>query len=276
MHPNHDQIALAAYHRWQRRGHAHGWHSYDWLAAEQELIFALNYELIANYRLDGIAPRDLGDEDDPRCRFCEATPPRASFESPRLALPASLGNESLRSFEVCDDCHAAHAESIGTDLDRFVAAMKRGDLRDRSYDPVAAFKGLVRSALAVVPEEEMQFFEDAIEWVSNPDHDLDSRSIGGMDCYLHALPDAWSFSWVAIARRLDDAEPFPYLLAFFGTGNLVFQVPLPLCVRDEDLETTWTVPRVPSSFGVGRGPIESRLVVVPLASAGTRMALVGR
>jgi hypothetical protein len=273
MHPSPEQIGVAAYHRWQRRGHQHGRHDQDWLAAEQELLFALNYELIASYRLDGVAPRSLGDEDDRRCRFCEATAPRATFEAPRPALPASLGNESLYSFEVCDDCHVQHLESVGTHLDRFVAAIRRGDLRDRSHDPVAAFKGLVRAALAVAPGEELQFFEDAIEWVGNPDHDLDSRSIGGMDCYLHALPEASPFSWVAVARRLEDEAPFPYMLAFFGTGDLVFQVALPLCVRDEDLEVSWLVPRAPSPFGVGRGPIESRLIVVPLASAGTRLAL---
>ena len=275
MHPSSEQIGVAAYHRWQRRGLEHGHHVYDWLAAEQELLFALNYELIASYRLDGVGPRHLGDGDEPRCRFCEATAPRATFEGPRPALPISLGNESLFSHEVCDDCHAQHLESVGTHLDRFVAAIRRGDLRDRSHDPVAAFKGLARAALAVVPEDELQFFEDAIEWVGNPDHDLDSRSIGGMDCYLHRLAEASPFSWVAVARRIEDDGPFPYLLAFFGTGDLVFQIALPLCVRDEDLEVSWIVPRAPSPFGVGRGPIQSRVFIIPLASAATRLEFAG-
>jgi hypothetical protein len=275
MDPSPGQIGVAAYHRWERRGRQHGHHVYDWLAAEQELLFALNYELIASYRLDGVAPRHLGDEDDRRCRFCEATAPRATFEAARPAVPSSLGNASLFSFEVCDDCHAQHEESVGAHLDRFVDAIRRGDLRDRSHDPIAAFKGLARAALAVVPEGELQYFEDAIEWVGNPDHDLDSRSIGGMDCYLHALPEVSPFSWVALARRIEDDGPFPYLLAFFGTGDLVFQIALPLCVRDEDLEVSWIVPRAPSPFGVGRGPIESRSFVIPLASAATRLAFAG-
>ena len=46
---------------------------------------------------------------------------------------------------------------------------------------MAAFKGLAKAALALVPEDDLQFFEDAVEWVSNPDHGLDSLSIGGTD-----------------------------------------------------------------------------------------------
>lgn len=275
MHPSSQQIAKAAYDRWQRRGLEHGHDLQDWLAAEQELLFDLNYELIASYRLDGVPPRHLGEVVDRRCRFCEATAPRASFESSRPAVPASLGNESLLSDEICDDCNEQHLESVGNHLDRFVAATRRGEYSDRSYNSVAAFKGLARAALAVVPERELQYFEDAIEWVGNPDHDLDSRSIGGLDCYLHALPEPSPFSWVALARRLEDVDPFPYLLAFFGTDDLVFQIALPLCVRDEDLEVSWIVPRAASPFGIGRGPVKARSFVVPLASAGLRLAFAG-
>ena len=271
MHPTTGQIGVAAYHRWERRGHEHGYHVQDWLAAEQELLFALNYELLSSYRLDGIAPRHLGNQFAPRCRFCEATAPRATFKAPQPAVPTSLGNGSLFSFEICDDCNAQHSESIDTHLDRFVASIRRGELCGRSHEPIAAFKGLARAALAVVSEDELQYFEDAIEWVGNPDHDLDSRSIAGLDCYLHRLAEPSPFSWVALARRIEDDGPFPYMLAFFGTGDLVFQVALPLCVRDEDLEVSWIVPRPPSPFGVGRGPIGSRLFIIPLASAATRL-----
>ncbi len=276
MHPTTGQIGVAAYHRWERRGREHGHHAPDWLAAEQELLYALNYDLVASYRLDGVPPRRLGNEVRPRCRFCEATAPRATFEAARPAVPASLGNASLFSWDICDDCHELHRECVGSHLDRFVEAARLGDLANSSFDPIAAFKGFARAALAVVPGDELQYFEDAIEWVGNPDHDLDSRTIGGMDCYLHRIGDLSPFSWVAIARRLEDDGPFPYMLGFFGSGDLVFQVALPLCVRDEDLEVSWVVPRSPSPFGVGRGPVESRVVVVPLASAATRFAFATR
>lgn len=280
MIPSSDQIAVAAYYRWERRNFAHDRHRHDWLAAEQELTFAANYEVVARHRLDGVGPRSLGDEDDPRCRLCERTAPRATFTEPRLAVPSVLGNASLFTVEECDDCHAQYQESVGGDLYRFVRAIRLGGFEaPKDYVPVAAFKGLTWAALSLLPEDEMQYFEDAVEWVSNPDHDLDSRSISGMECILHRLPEPSPFSWAALARRSDDDSPYPYLLAFFGTGHAVFQIPLPLCIRDEELEGTWMIPKVASPFGVGRGPLDSHFAVVPLSSArprrGTRLEFVG-
>lgn len=280
MFPSSEQIAVAAYYRWERRHFAHDRHDHDWLAAEQELTFAANYEVVARYRLDGVEPRHLGDEDDLRCRLCERTAPRASFTEPRPAVAAVLGNESLFTLEECDDCRAQYEESVGGDLDRFVRAIRLGGYEaPRAFVPIAAFKGLTWAALALLPEDEMQFFEDTVEWVSNPDHDLDSRSIGGMECVLHRLPDPSPFSWAALARRSDDDAPYPYLVAFFGTGHAVFQIPLPLCIRDEDLEGTWDLPRVASPFGVGRAPLDSHYAVIPLSSTqprrGTRLEFVG-
>jgi len=93
-----------------------------------------------------------------------------------------------------------------------------------------------------------------------------------MDCIVHRLPGPLPFSWAALARRTDDDMPFPYMLAFFGTGRAVFQVPLPLGNRDEELEGAWTIPRVASPFGVGRGPVDSEFAVVRLSSAAPRRA----
>lgn len=280
MLPTSDQIAVAAYYRWERRNFGHGRHDHDWLAAEQELIFAGNYEIVARYRLDGIAPHHLGDADDLRCRLCERTEPRAAFAGPRRAAPAVLGNESIFTREVCDDCQAQYEESVGADLERFVRAIRLGGFEaPQAFVPVAALKGLAWAALLLMPPGEMQFFEDAVEWVSNPAHDLDSRSIGGMECILHRLPEPSPFSWAALARRRDDDSPHPYLVAFFATGHAVFQFPVPLCVRDEELEGDWNLPRIPWPLGGGRSPLDSHHAVIPLSSAqprrGTRLEFAG-
>ncbi|WP_435018736.1 DUF2934 domain-containing protein [Tundrisphaera sp. TA3] len=269
MFPSPDQIQVAAYHRWMNRGGHHGYHDSDWAAAEQELLFALNYRVIARHRLDGIAPQYLGDEDEPRCRFCERTAPRATFAGPRPALPKFLGNDSLFTSEVCDDCHAQFRTGLDGDLERFTRPAREGQGVSgptQAFVPVAAFKGLALAALAVMPEDELGVFEDAVEWVSNPDHGLDSRSIRGLSCIVHALPAAMPFSWVALARRVDEDDPMPYMIAFFGTGPAVFQIALPLCTRDEDIEGDWIVPRLPSPFGPGRGPDGVATTVVPLSS----------
>ena len=273
MHLSSDQIAVAAYYRWERRNFAHGRHAHDWLVAEAELTFAANYEVVARYRLDGVAPRELGDPDELRCRFCERTTPHASFAEPWVAIPSVLGNEAIYTLEACDDCHAQYEESVGGDLDRFVRALRAGGAEaSRAFVPVAALKGLTWAALTLLPAGEMEYLEDAVEWVSNPDHDLDSRSIAGMECILHRLAEPSPFSWASLARRLDDDAPFPYLLAFFATGDTVFQIPMPLCTRDEELEGHWRIPPVASPFGVGRGPLDSHHAVIPLSSSRPRHA----
>ena len=267
MQPTSGQIAEAAYYRWERRNFAHGRHEHDWYVAEQELAFAAQYEIIARYRLDGIAPHLLGDPRRPRCRFCERTAPRATFTGPRLAAPAALGNAAIVSVEACDDCRAQYDETVGGDLDRFVRAALRSDGESRPFVPIAALKGLTWAALMLLPPREMEYFEDAVEWVSNPDHDLDSRSIDGAECVLHRLPEPGAFSWAGLARRVDDDSPLPYVVAFFATGDAVFQVALPLSSRDDELEGPCPLPRVAWPFGGGRGPLDSHHVVIPLAAA---------
>src|SRR4051812_20321005 len=116
MFPTREQIEVAAYHRWRRRGGGHGDDHRDWLEAEQDLLFALNYEVIARHRLDGVPPHYLGDGGAPRCRFCEQAPPRATFSGPSPALPGFLGNASLFTFEECDECRASFQRSVEGDL----------------------------------------------------------------------------------------------------------------------------------------------------------------
>ena len=169
---------------------------------------------------------------------------------------------SCRSEDRATSATPSDVESVGDD--RFVRAAIRAwaTCGDRSYVPIAAFKGLARAALAVVPEDELQFFEDAIEWVGNPDHDLDCRSIGGMDCYLHALPEPLAVSPGSPrpadrGRRCRSRTCSPSS----GVGDLVFQVAPCRSASGTrtSKRTAWTVPEVRLAI---RGPagasIESR------------------
>ena len=87
-----------------------------------------------------------------------------------------------------------------------------------------------------MPEGELQAFEDAIEWVGNPDHEFDARVFHGLDCTLHVLPAPHPTPWIALARRTNPEATVPFMLFFLGTGRVVYQLAVPLCVRDEDLD----------------------------------------
>lgn len=282
MVPSPEQIRVASYHRWQRRGGGHGQDWNDWFAAEQELLFARNYEVLVRYRLDGITRQFLGDEDARQCRFCERTAPRTTFSSAVPALPEALGNTALFTYEECDECHALFRESFEDQCAAFCLPFQSGPALGRGTGPrpavpttipIAAFKGLAKVALSILPQEELSSFEDTIEWISNPDHDLDGGSFGDLDCSVTLTPSPLPFSWAALARRVEDDAPMPYLLSFVGTGHAVFQIHLPLCVRDEDLDgKVLRVPRTVAPLGLGRGAVEGGGTILPLAVAQGRGA----
>src|SRR3954466_15966571 len=102
MCPTYDRIERAAYGRWERRGGVHGQDRDDWYAAEQELLFALNYKVAAFHLLDDPTRRFVGSRGRRACRFCERAAPDATFPAEgRPALPEALGNSSLWTYEEC-------------------------------------------------------------------------------------------------------------------------------------------------------------------------------
>jgi hypothetical protein len=56
-------------------------------------------------------------------------------------------------------------------------------------------------------------------------------------------------------RRVDDEAPMPYMLFFVGAADLVIQAPVPLSIRDEDLDGERTIiPRTDSPYAMGIEP----------------------
>ena len=119
MLPSREQIEQAAYERWERRGRFHGADREDWVAAEMDTLFQLNYQTVAEFGLAEPNQRVLGDVRRPRCRFCEQSPPRAAFSVLRPAIPELVGNSSLFTRDLCDDCAKQFAETIDAEFARF-------------------------------------------------------------------------------------------------------------------------------------------------------------
>ncbi|MDR3633647.1 MAG: DUF2934 domain-containing protein [Isosphaeraceae bacterium] len=279
MVPTPDQITIAAYHRWLRRGAAHGRDREDWYAAEQELLFSLNYQVIARHALDSAAAVVVGNPAKPRCRFCERGAPAADFDAPVPVVPPALGNTALFSSGVCSECREQVLDQLEPDFLRFARPFVAGsalsvasfdDVPSPAYVPIAAFKYLVAMALLLLPEPELQYVEDATEWVANPDHDFDAGVIGHLECRLHIMPNEAPRPWVALARRADHDAPLPYILFSLGSGRAVFQAPLPLCVRDDDLDgAPLLIPRAcpTAPSGAPPQPIASARVVLAAAES---------
>lgn len=271
MRPSFDEIQRAAYDRWERQGWHHGGDRDDWLAAETEVTFRANYRTIAEYPLDGTRQMVLGEGPGRRCRFCERNPSQVGFSDPRPIVPDRV---LLLTAEVCDDCRVDWFDALDGGFRLFWEGLDsqgrwwHDAYRDREPSPlsVAALKSLVASALLVMPARELAYFGDALEWVSNPDHDCDDRLLHGGDCLVYRAsflgPGA---ARISLSRRFDDDAPVPYMIGFLACDGMMVQVPLPMCVRDEDLDgQTIQQPRRVLWSGWGRDFSEAHAVPLPL------------
>jgi hypothetical protein len=274
MSPTPDQVRVAAYHRWERRGGHHGQHLDDWVAAEHALAFAASYEVVAWYGPDGGDTAPLGRAGRRVCRFCEQAEPRTRFAAPVPALPGCLGLDAPLALDQCDDCRGLFLDGLDGALGDFLGLLRVPAGRPAAV-PIAAYKALVRSALAILPEGDLELFPDAVEWVCNPDHDRDGAAFAGRGVTLHEGPGAGGSPWVALARRRDDAEPRPSLLLFVGQPGLAIQLAVPLGAPDEEHETQAPAPPIawPLDPAAWRGPVASRFLPLAAATARRRLTL---
>lgn len=280
MQPTREQIAVAAYHRWQRRGCGHGRDQEDWEASARDLYFGLNYRWLVRLGLRpsaGAGPTLLGKPEAQsapgprRCRYCERAAPAAPFETRPWAIPPSVGNGALVAWDECDDCHAQFDAHLAGPFDELVGPL----LADRPVMPdpaagvsVPALKALVRMGLAIVPAAELHHFEDTIEWVGNPDAERDAALLTGLGCHVYLTPSPVPAPFASLARRHDDEAAVPYMLFFLGTDRLVLQTHLPFCPRDEDLDDQPEALRGPvlsMSLGAGTELRSSQVAFLPVA-----------
>jgi len=276
MLPSREQIERAAYERWERRGRFHGADREDWVAAEMDTVFELNYQTVAEFWLAEPDQRVIGDVRRPRCRFCEQAPPRAAFSCVRPAVPELVGNSSLFTRELCDECAQQFADTIDAEFARFwesLEALRAGtasfrEIRAPMAIPIAAYKSLSRMALSLMPEQELSSFTDTIEWISNPDHAFDRSLFDSSGCLVYQAHVPYRAAWAGLSCRIEEDAPFPYMIFFLGAERLILQMHLPLCALDEDLDGTEV--RIPQrSFSTGTGPDlkTSTCLVLPLKSA---------
>jgi hypothetical protein len=276
MVPSGEEIAQAAYLRWVRRGEVHGRDRDDWLAAEKELTFDLNYQVIVEYSLNNPSAVVLGARRVARCRLCERSASQAVFSQPR-AVVSGTGTPSLLSAEVCDDCQAECREPLAGDLHRLWEAIwaentwqdARPAPRPRVVCSMAAYKAMISSALLIMPEPELEYFADTLEWVANPDPDFDSPLFAGIVGRAHFASFLRDRSTICLSRRIDDDSEFPYIVCSLAWGGAVVQVPVPLSMRDLELDgRPVTMPERSFTSGERQSFREARSMLLPLVPAG--------
>jgi Protein of unknown function (DUF2934) len=256
MFPSWEEIQHAAYERWERRGWTHGFDRDDWAAAEMDLTFQRNYRPAAEYPLAASERVVVGAGLQPRCRFCERSAPRTRFQEPRPIVPNVVGDTSLYSAELCDECHEQFATSIDADFEVFWRTLNppSGDESAiPSTVPIGAYKALARMAILIAPARELGLFTDTLEWIGNPDHDFDSSLFGGTGCLVYRLHVPHAVPWVSLSRRTDSDAPLPYAVFVLVSGRRVVEIALPLCARDQDHDEIDGLKLPRRSFTTGEG-----------------------
>jgi hypothetical protein len=241
MVPTTEQMQVAAYHLWERRGRIHGHDRDDWDAALRQLTFNLNYTDVQKFSLSEPAIRVLGQQAIRRCRFCERTSKHARFGDPSAVVPI-VPRSSLLTAEVCAECKAECLDPVAPELDRCWEALRsvthahddHAELPRNTGFSLGANKALAASALLILPDRELAYFSDALEWISNPDQDVDERLFAGAWCRVYRESRDLASPWAGVARRIDDDAPLPYIIAFLSCRGMIVQFHLPLCSRDDD------------------------------------------
>jgi hypothetical protein len=260
MLPSDGQIGQAAYERWERRGRGDGLDREDWHSAREELLFRLNYQNILECRLDARGDSIPNDRAKRQCRFCDRTISRADTISPPAVFPGAL-SAPLFTQAFCEECRAGFRDALAADFDRFWAAV----VADAGLDPATRFsrarehyvlpvyKALIACALAIMPENELRYFPDTLEWVSNLDARSDAQLVRlEASCRVYLARWLGDQAWTSLVRRREADAPFPYMIIFLAQDGVVIQAQLPMCLRDQDLDgRAVRIPR--RSFAHGEG-----------------------
>jgi hypothetical protein len=180
---------------------------------------------------------------------------------------------------VCDECQASCRDPLVAEFERFwnrLPANGAGsdagqELAARHLYSLAVLKSLIASALLIMPESELPYFVDTLEWANNPDHNDDGHLFAGTRCHVYTAPFLRDRSWTSLARRIDAEIPFPYMIYFLSRDGVLLQVHVPLSLRDQDLDGR-TVRMPERTLTQGEGPHfqEIRSTVLELVTSGSR------
>lgn len=121
-----------------------------------------------------------------------------------------------------------------------------------AYCPAAAYKALVKAAISVMPEAELDNFQHAKKWLLCSDHT--KPLMQPLKLLMYFVPGSKPHkgtSALLLRKKPDsDREDLPYCLFVVAFGNLQYQVVVPALQDNRGTDNVnFTIPRFPSAFG---------------------------
>lgn len=104
-------------------------------------------------------------------------------------------------------------------------------LRD-AYTPIAVSKAFVRIGLTLLPPDDLEDFQHALNWIVNPDHDAPGPRRIPAFCAFQPGPMRNDIMSAIVLRRKSADLPLPYAFVVLAFGNYQYQVCLPSETKD--------------------------------------------
>lgn len=101
------------------------------------------------------------------------------------------------------------------------------------YQKRSAFKCLTKMALAIVPDDELVYFRQTIDWVTSEHDELITNSL---HCFRSRSTQSLHAIDAVLLKRLDNIATVPYVTFFIAFYHYTFQIFLPLCTQDTGLK----------------------------------------
>ena len=175
----------------------------------------------------------------------------AKFLQPYLTIGLIRGKKGVPSFKdkkklvrieakssELEIHQSPHDEVIQFKLDREQFNI---ELPMQPHTPVAVYKCLTKMAISIMPEEELNNFRDAIDWINAETHT--SKSFEGLDsslkfCLLRVTPGSMPYRGMHtfLLKRKLETTPVPYIIYVVAFGNLLLQIIIPSPQKDEILD----------------------------------------
>lgn len=130
------------------------------------------------------------------------------------------GKRQLSFFSKIDDLEKVGVVNLTTgclELDMPIAGVP--------FTPRLAYKALVKMGLAILPIEELDNFQNLLDWVRQPEREVNfSRLNVGLS--FGSVGNAPPLAIGALIKRTEMNSAWPYMLFFFCAGSVCFQIDL--------------------------------------------------
>ncbi len=108
-----------------------------------------------------------------------------------------------------------------------------------TYIPISIYKCLAKMALTIMPEDELENFKTTMAWINEEEHDKSPHDLKALKAMMSIAPGPQPYpftSCLLFKRKPTTVDKVLYMIFVLAYGNFAFQIYLPLCTKDKELQ----------------------------------------